>query len=124
MAYVQIVLQYIIPGLLILACFFHRRIGTGLIAAGVGFVGAGIPSLVFIYPRARTFAQGVESSVSGALPSFARWIGDGIEAGIFSVVRSGGTTAILVTVSGAIMLLLGMFFAVKKGDPKINKSAA
>ena len=124
MAYIQIVLQYIIPGLLILACFFHRRIGTGLIAAGVGFVGAGTPSLVLIYLRARNIAQSVEAGVTEVLPAFAGWLGNGIEAGGFAILRSGGTTAILVTMSGATMLLLGILLAVKKGDPRIYLSAS
>ena len=124
MAYIQIVLQYIVPGLLIFACFFHRRIGTGLIAAGTGFVGAGIPSIFLIYPRADSLSRGIAGMVTNELPAFVGWIGAGIETGIFTIIRSGGATAISVTISGAIMLLLGIVLVVKKRDPKIHLSAA
>ncbi len=120
MAFTQVLLQYIVPGLLIIACFFHGRVGSGLTATGFAFLLAGVPSLIIVYPRAGMIARVAARGLSAGLPDFLSWIGPGLEQTVRSVVESGRLTAVLVTAYGVIALLGGLYLVIRKGDPRIR----
>jgi hypothetical protein len=120
MALTQVLLQYVVPGLLIAACFFHRRIGTGLVAVGLGLTVAGVPSLVVTAARARGIGRSASLSLSKALPVFLKWVADGVGPTVEAVVSSGRVTALLVTISGVVFLSAGLYLVIAKRDPRIH----
>jgi hypothetical protein len=120
MALSQIILQYIVPGLFISACFFHRRIGTGLISVGLGLTIGGLPALYYTAFRAGGVARNYARMAVRDLPDFAAWLGDGVESTLFAILQSGILTAVLVTVFGLLFLIGGGYLLIRKGDPQIQ----
>ncbi len=124
MGLMQIVLQYLVPGLLIVACFFHGRIGTGIAATGVAFLVAGVPSVVVVFLRADAIAASAGILVSRALPTYLAWMIPGLEASIAALIATGRTTAVLVTLYGVAAGAVGGYLIAKKGDPRIDFRAS
>lgn len=120
MGLTQVLLQYVVPGILIIACFFHRRIGTGLAAVGIGLLVAGVPSVVVTAVRSSQVAAGVTRRAAGSLPDFADWMAEGIQSTVAVVIESGVATAVSVLVSGALLLALGLYLAIVRGDPRLH----
>ena len=120
MDFAQVMLQYLIPGLFIIACFFHRRIGTGLTATGVAFLLSGIPSLIVVYLRVEGIVASVARKVVRSLPDFLSWLGPGLEHAIRGVIVSGRLTAVLVTVYGVLATAGGLYLIIRKNDPRIH----
>ena len=120
MSFSQVILQYVIPGLLILACFYHGKIGTGFLTVGASFVVAGLLSLVVVYGRSAAVAAAATRYLEAALPDFLSWFAEPVGSTVEAVVRSGGLTAIFVTAAGALCATIGVILVVKKGDPKIR----
>lgn len=120
MGLVQVLLQYIVPGLLIIACFFHGRIGTGIAATGIGFLAAGVPSLIVVYARAEALAAGVRFSVARALPRYLDWMLPGLQDAVAALIATGRTTAVLVTLYGLLATGVGAYLIFAKGDPGLD----
>lgn len=120
MTLVQIVLQYIVPGLLIIACFFHGRIGTGIAATGIAFLAAGLPSLVVVYLRADALAVSARHLIARSIPSYLSWMLPPLRDTAAELIRTGRTTAMLVTLYGVAATLIGGYLFAKKGDPRID----
>lgn len=120
MGLMQIVLQYLVPGLLIAACFFHGRIGTGIAATGIAFLVAGVPSVVVVFFRADAIARSAGVVVSRLVPAYLSSMVPGLEASIAALISTGRTTAALVTLYGVLASAIGGYLIAKKGDPRID----
>ncbi len=120
MMLLQIVLQYIVPGLLIVACFFHGRIGTGIAATGLAFLAAGVPSLIVVYLRADALAASARHLAARSIPAYLSWMLPAFEDTVAQLIRTGRTTAVLVTLYGIVASLIGGYLFAAKGDPRID----
>ncbi len=120
-SFVSFLFQYVFPGVLIIACFFHRRIGLGVLAVGVAFLAAGIPSVAATFLHAETAARWVSTSLAGVLPQYLSWLREGIATTVRSIIVSGRTTSLVVTASGIAMMLLGGYTILMKRDITIGE---
>ena len=120
MTLAQIVLQYVLPGLLIIACFFHGRIGTGIAATGLAFLAAGLPSLIVVYLRADALAASARQQIARSIPAYLAWMLPALHDTVAELIRTGRTTAVLVTLYGLVAACIGGYLVVARGDPRID----
>ena len=120
MGLMQIVLQYLVPGLLIAACFFHGRIGTGIAATCAAFLVAGVPAVVIAFFRADAIGASAGVFVSRLIPSYLGWMVPGLQASVADLVATNRTTAALVMLYGVLASALGAYLIARKGDPRID----
>jgi hypothetical protein len=106
---IQAMLQYIIPGILMAACFFHLRPGPGCVAVGAAFLLGSVPGILASTVFAGRIGRSLEATLSRQLPSALGWLAEGIGAMAETALRTGSTTALWTGVFGAGMICLGIF---------------
>ena len=114
------VLEYAVPGLLILLCFVLRRFGAGLTAVGGGFIAGGGALAIAVAGWKGSAARGVAAAVGRAVPSFLGWIDYGVGGVTEELIAGLLPVSLIVLASGALLFALGIFLVLVKGDPEIR----
>jgi hypothetical protein len=111
-----IILQYVIPGFLILLCFAFRRLGSGLTAIGGALLISGTVAVFSVnlwFPRAEV--DFVNSLVRRS-PDFLGWIIENVGEAVLRVLSSTIPTAVVVLSAGAALAALGIVLIAKGKD--------
>ncbi|TVR56655.1 MAG: hypothetical protein EA426_13385 [Spirochaetaceae bacterium] len=119
--FLSVLLQYVFPGILIAACFFHRRIGLGVFATGIAFAAAGIPTLIAAYLHAETAARLVDAGLAGLLPEYVSWLRTGMGSTVQTIIESGRVASLIVTGYGVAAILVGGFVIATGRDVTVGE---
>lgn len=111
-----IILQYVLPGILILLCFVFKRIGSGLVAVGSSFLVSGASILVGIAVWLPGAPAMVERIFRNDIPDFLRWIFDGFVNLLTQIISSAMPVAIIVLSVGSALVTLGILLIIKGKD--------
>ena len=118
--FVLTILQYLVPGVLMLACFAFRRIGSGFAAVGAGLLAGGLLLAVAVGGWATTASQSLAALVRSAVPPFLSWVDYGIAEFAKELIAGVLPVATIVIIVGAVLAGLGFFIVFVKGDPEIR----
>jgi len=118
--FVLTVLQYLIPGVLILACFVFRRIGSGFATVGTGLLAGGALLAIAVGGWTATASRSLAALVRGAVPPFLSWVDYGVAEFAEELISGVLPVATTVIIVGAALAGLGYFLAFAKGDPEIR----
>ena len=109
-------LQYVLPGILIILCFSLRRIGSGLIAIGSGCIVGGIGG--FLLSRTYAGASGtpiINSALSG-LPRFLGWAREGIAETARDIVSGIAPMGLIILGVGVVLAAVGVLLVANGKD--------
>ena len=111
-----ILLQYVVPGVLILLCFVFRRIGSGLVAVGSSFLVSGASLMVGIAVWLPGAPAMIERIFRNEIPGFFHWIFDGFVNLLSQIINSAMPVAIIVLSVGSVFMTLGILLISKGKD--------